>query len=341
MANEKINALQNEEYSNDECLDEMIKLENQIVCFVFNKKYQNGCKYDWVIENFKKANITNQHVKTEVLPRLIQTFEEMQSDIRKKLSGNTGERYIAKQLQVAQTHLKDSECLCNLQLQKNTMTTELDNILITSKAIFIIETKYWTKKVQITSDGNYFENDEFRISKNLLEKADRKRIVLYNLLKESKILGEVKLVDLIVNANSGNRRIKNNCERLKFFTDSRDMIDYIKNFQGSDKYSSEQILKVVEYLKSLDNKTRYKVKYDIKQTLQDLVDVMQAIEDEKTKSLGTFERAAITVKEIMKKPQFTFISGLLFGTAVGVTAEYVLNNKTENVTNVFNNERSQ
>ena len=267
-------AMVENKYQTNTYFDELEKLENQICNTIMPQVLDKKGWYDEIIKQLEKYHFNDEVMENEVKPRFISVAKKMTNEIKKKRIGNTGERYVTKFVDEAGTYFENPYLISNVCLKYNDIKVEIDNILITDKAIFIIETKNWSKKIYISSSGEIFEDNKIVIGQNIINSMANKRLALWHILKE-KGLKNIHINEFVVNANQKNK-IKSETNKIMIFNNAPDIVEYIRNYNSGICYSQRDIDSVKEVIENSIYFEEYPVEYNIEQFKNDAAEIFMA-----------------------------------------------------------------
>lgn len=177
----QITAFSEDTYTKSEFLPELLKLQKELADLTFNADHaENGDLQLLDVEShMSKMNDERGHVADVELSKFIQGSKVVCNSIRAEISGNFGEQKVFKELE-------DLSCqnsvLRNVELEFDGRRTEIDAIVFTNHAVFIIEIKNSKKNIFIDENGEFYRignsmhhdgniADKMNERENLLRKA--------------------------------------------------------------------------------------------------------------------------------------------------------------------------
>lgn len=265
-----------EHYNKSELLPELFQLQNELVSLTFNGEHAENAQLKiWDVYNhLAKVNEDREHVADELLQKFHEGCKIVNESIRGEITGNNGER---KALRSIETVRSKHMVLQNIELDSGDHRTELDIIVFTGKAIFIVEVKNPTKDIIIDENGNYCRNSNGYISfdKNIGEKMNDKEFLLRSVLEDAGIENP-NIISLVVFTNY-NIKVINNFPFIKhcFLSSLPHLID---NYEGETIYAED----VIAHMASSVTKAKYTGSYalplDINQFKRTFADLMVALE---------------------------------------------------------------
>lgn len=175
-------SFEKEKYSKTEVLQELFKLQEEIVKQTFNEAHVDAAQLKiWDVErHLGELNTKLGNVADDELREFKNGCRFICNDIRARISGNKGESKVffnLENLPVKNALLK------NLELENENLHSEIDALVVTRQAIYIVEVKNSHKDIFISEEGLYYKTGEFlRLDCNIGEKMElRENLVRANL----------------------------------------------------------------------------------------------------------------------------------------------------------------
>ena len=154
--------------------------------------------------------------------------------------------------------------------------TEFDSILITKKAIFILEIKNSTKDLLIDEKGDLYINDGIvKFDSKLGFEMNEKEFIIRNLLNFTSV-DELEIEKLVVFTNSA-IKVENKSKFVKdcFLSDLPYIID---NYNGENIYTKRNISQFSKLIKNMRFFEKHKVKEDIDKYKTSFANILSKIE---------------------------------------------------------------
>ncbi len=264
-------------YNKAELLPELFRLQSELVTLTFNGEHAENAQLKiWDVYNhLAKINEDREHIADELLQRFHEGCKIINESIRGEITGNKGEY---KALRSIETIRSKYMVLQNIELASGDHRTELDIIVFTGKAVFIVEVKNPTKDIVIDENGNYCRNSNGYISfdKNIGEKMNDKAFLLRSVLQKAGI-GDPNITSMVVFTNY-NIKVTNNFPFIKhcFLSSLPHLID---NFEGEPIYTDETITQMVRSVEEAKYTGNYALPLDMSQFKQTFADLMVALEN--------------------------------------------------------------
>lgn len=184
-------------------------------------------------------------------------YKEYKKDKAIKQGGIEGEERVKDELKELKG--RGYKIINGVYLKGDTLTQEIDSIVITPKGIFNIEVKNFGGDISINKYGDWIRTKQGQNTylKDPVGQVERHR----KCIKE--IVGNIRIIDVIVIANSKATidGIKNcKVKVLKYSC----LSEYIQSYKGESKYKVDDIyLKIKSRIKGKSNIKSYKDKYKV------------------------------------------------------------------------------
>lgn len=278
--NEIINAMPSfskERCSKAELLPELFQLQSELVNLTFNGEHAENAQLKiWDVQNhLAKLNDERGNMADDLLQNFTESCRIVNESIRGEISGNKGEY---KALRSIETVRAKHTVLRNIELSAGDHRTELDIIVFTEKAIFVVEVKNPTRDIVIDDRGNYcrINNGHTSFDKNIGEKMNDKTYLLRGVLQDAGVENP-NIISLVVFTNN-NISVTNNFPFIQhcFLSSLPHLID---NYQGADLYAEGAIDHMVSSVESAKSADSYELPLDVNQFKQNFADLMVKLEN--------------------------------------------------------------
>lgn len=271
----QITAFSKLEYKHEELLPELLELQKQLVTLIFDKTHAELSQFRiWDIENhLKKLNDDCNGVDDNELAILLDDCKRICNMIKSEFSGQAGERKAFWSLEAIRCK---KALLKNVEFANEEHRTELDGILITEKAIFIIEVKNPGKDIYIDERGNYCRVGRTMVfDKNIGEKMNDKEVFLRKAL-EDKGYAEPKIESIVVFTNNA-INVDNSFPYIKtcFLSDIRYIIE---RYDGELMYNDADIKNIEAIISESETKESYPLPIDFNQFKTNFATVVAKLE---------------------------------------------------------------
>lgn len=298
-------ACSKEAYHREEVLPELLELQKQLINLVFDDTHAEiGRLRIWDVErHLEQMNEDCGHVADELLAQVLMNCKNICNLIKSEFSGNAGER---KAFWSIDTIRCKKAVLKNIEFRNGEHKTELDGIVFTDKAIFVVEVKNPCRDIYIDERGNYCRiGTTMTFDKNIGEKMNEKVSLLKDALAVSGI--ESFNIENIVVFTNNNIRVDNRYPYINTCFLS-DLPHIIEKYTGSINYSDEDIQKMVDSVSDAQCHEAYPLPID-----------MQQFKSKVATLLATLERVASG--EIEETSDDSSTKGVTNSTTTAVAAE--------------------
>lgn len=259
----KITAFSKDAYRNEEILDELFQFQQEVVNLTFEETHAENMNLR-MYDVHKYLEAKNQELGAAVdeeIDRFKEYCEGFSTMIGREVAGVNGEKRVFRALETLNT---ENIVLQNVELMSDSNRAEIDAVVITPKAIFLLEVKNSSHDMIIDARGNYYRAHGYmNFDYNIAEKVNVKEHLLSKAIKESDLPEEIKklkLVRLVVFANS-----KMHCDnRFKYLKTCylSNLPHVIDEHIGKDSYSSEDMKAIATVIEKAQQKEAYPVDFD-------------------------------------------------------------------------------
>ncbi len=312
-------------YHKREVLPGLLDIQKEMVQLTFDADYADNMNlkiYD-VVQHLENKNNELNHIADESLERFKSECKDFGNMIAREIAGSKGERLAKRTLEVLQSNRR---MLFNVELKEGDIRTELDAVVFTSKAIFMIEVKNPSKDMVIDAKGNYYKAHGYMdFGRNLGEKVNDKSHLLRESLKE--IGKPLNIVEIVVFSNN-QIKVENRSKYIKhcFLSQLPHIID---EYNGKDIYADEDMDFMEGLVHSAECEEEYPIEFDIVAFKRDFATVVAALESaaeiNRIKAEQTKETPKVNmwtkIRDSIKKDPWTYVGGIasiLGGAAVAV-----------------------
>lgn len=256
----QITAFSKEAYPHEALLPELLELQKQLIYLVFNDTHAEYSRLRiWDVENhLQKLNEECGHTADDQLEKVIADCKVICNMIKSEFSGNAGERKAFWSLETVRCK---NRILKNVEFNFDGHRTELDAIMLTNKAVFVIEVKNPGKDIYIDERGNYCRvGDTMTFDKNIGERMNDKVFLLRKALCSSGI-DDPNIVNIVVFTNNA-VRVDNRYPYINTCFLS-DLPHIIEQYTGETFYTDADIDKMVECVLMAECKETYPLPIDM------------------------------------------------------------------------------
>lgn len=269
---------------------EMRNFQNEKVIRVFGEEQMTNYRLHIkdVYEQLERKNAELGGVANDLLAEYRMECIQFGKLLRAEICDNYGEKLVVQQLKPIK---KSKRIVKNIQLGNEQGTAELDVLVFTKKAIFIMEVKNTEHPVEISEGGTYYVlNDQKNYNGNLKEKMEFRETLLRETLAETMEIDakNLKIVKLVVFTNK--IEMQNDCEEL-LACNLEQLPSLISEFSGDELYTDYEISSMAETMKYVKNTRKYAVEMDMQKFKEDFATLLVTLEAaEEAKREGTSEK---------------------------------------------------
>jgi len=267
-----------EVYFKEERQNEMLQLRSNLLNLIYNEEHTENMRLVLVdgVKHLKEINRERGNVADEYLERLEAECRQFDTLLGREMAGCAGEIQAFRSIEMVKS---DNITFHNLELCNGDNRGELDAVVITSKAIFLIEVKNPGHDMIIDAKGNYFRAKGYmEMDYNIGEKINNKEFLLRKALEEEmKQIGKkINIVTYVVFANS---RIQVT-NKYKYISNCclSHLPHLIDDYTGEDIYTDEDIELMKQAILNAENKKTYPIGMDVKQMKEDFAMAMALLE---------------------------------------------------------------
>lgn len=272
----QMHSFKKEAYHKAELLPEYLELQREMINLTFNDSHaENGKLRIWDVENhFEKLNEECNHIADSEFAEFKDSSRFFSNLIKSEFSGNAGEYKAFRSLEMLRCKNK---IMKNIEFKSGDHRTEIDAIVFTEKAIFIIEVKNLHRDIFIDERGNYCRvGNTMNLDCNIGEKMNEKVYLLREALKKSKY-ANANIVSLVVFTNS-TMHVEN---RYNYITTCflGNLSHIIERYDGKPIYSDSCISTMMDIVSAAECKEAYPPEIDINQYKYRFANLMATLEE--------------------------------------------------------------
>lgn len=215
---------------------------------VFNDEHAQKLRISDAAAHFKELAKEKGIEDSDVVKEAIRDMDMIAKEISIAISGDNGERAVARTVKYAERNIIRKQCI-NLSDEEN--KTELDQIVITSNGILILEVKNYKTDITISESGCIYGPCNRPYSSKILgEQMNVKRYLLRT--KLAKALIDIKSdipihIDSIVVFSDSNIAV-NDLYKLETYCFNSTLPHQIENFTSDICYTEEQMKIISEII---------------------------------------------------------------------------------------------
>ena len=269
----KITAFDKEMYSRDEILNELIKLENEMTAITFGTEQAEGKRFYDISDHYSDMNRSENKGADELVENFRRDCHEVTNAIKGEISGRKGEAQTFKRL----SFLTSAHSLRkNIEIGDGSKKTEIDALVVTEKAAFIIEVKNTKRDVFIDEAGQYYRTGEFLRWDSDLGAKLAMREAFVRTAAEHAGINDIRIVKIVVFTD--NRiSVQNKCKdfRTCFLNQLASIID---TYAGQNTMVLSEIESLVSEIDDMTSVSSYKPNVDVQKIKRDFAELVSAMD---------------------------------------------------------------
>lgn len=272
-----LTACQEQQYTKQELLPELLELQRQMVNLTFNQEHAEVGDFKlWnIINHFQQMNQDLGGVAQGALDAFTKECKAVNALISSEITGRIGE-----QKTFAELHKMGipNRCLHNIELWDGDFRSEIDSLVVTTKGIYIIEVKNTKKNIFIDEKGDCYRTGDFlKWDSNIGKKTRYKRILIEGLLAEAgKKVYPVKAILVFANSRI---EVKNQLDSLRVCFLPQ-LVTLLEEEAGPDIYCEKDIDMIIDTIEASKMQDSYPLKQDMNQFKLDFATLMATLEEE-------------------------------------------------------------
>ncbi len=271
----QITAFYKDTYTRSEYLPELLKLQKELIDLTFNAEHaENGDLRLWDVErHLRKMNDERGHVADDELARFVKGSKVVCNNISAEFSGNVGEQKVFRALDNLGCQ---NSVLHNVELEFDGRRTEIDAIVFTNHAIFIIEIKNSKKNIFIDENGEFYRiGNSMHHDCNIADKMDEREALLRKALERAG-MDYLKIFKIVTFTNP-RLDVENKYHYIKVCP-SNYLTSFIEKFTSNQWYSYEDICTMAEAVTEVKCPEEYKMSIDMTEFKRDFAILMAKLE---------------------------------------------------------------
>lgn len=271
----QITAFSKASYTKAEFLPELLKLQKELIDLTFNAEHaENGDLRLWDVErHLRKMNEERGYAADDELARFIQSSKIVCNTISAEISGNAGEQKVFRALENLSC---ENALLRNVELEFDGRRTEIDAIVFTHHAVFIIEIKNSKKNIFIDEDGEFYRTGHsMHYDCNIADKMDERETILRKALERTGI-GRLKIFKIVTFTNP-RIDVENKYHYIKV-CGSNYLPTFIEKFTSDQWYTHENICTMMAAVSEVRCPDAYQMSIDMEGFKSDFATLMAKLE---------------------------------------------------------------
>ena len=257
-------------------LAELLKLQAELCNETFNDIHAENSKLRlWDVQaHLEKLNEERGHVADVELRTFKKGCKIVSGAISSEIIGSAGEYKAARCLDIIRCNKR---ILRNIEFSADDRRTELDFIVFTEKAIFILEVKNPQKDIYIDERGNYCRaGNATNFDKNIGESMNNKAYLLRQALINAGY--EEPNIQSVVVFTNNNIHVENRFPHIDI-TYLSALPHIIEKYEGDSLYTITDIERMANSVQAAACKEAYPLPFDVNQFKTDFATLMAKLED--------------------------------------------------------------
>lgn len=271
----QITAFSKDSYTKSEFLPELLKLQKELIDLTFNTEHaENGDLRLWDVErHLRKMNDERGRVADDELARFFQGSKAVCKNISAEFSGNAGEQKVFRALENLGCQ---NGVLRNVELEFDGRRTEIDAIVFTNHAVFIIEIKNSKKNIFIDEYGEFYRiGNSMHHDCNIADKMDEREALLRKALERAG-MDYLKIFKIVTFTNP---RIDVECKyHCIQVCPSNYLPTFIEKFTSNQWYTYEDICTMMKAVNEVKCPEEYQMSIDMNDYKRDFAMLMAKLE---------------------------------------------------------------
>lgn len=267
-------------YPKKKYLSELEMLEKQTIDLTF--KHESDCelhKLSDVISELRRRNEECGNIADSEVEKFEEDVDELNNLISAEISGNKGEKIVFDELNRLNCQ---NYVLHNVELEFDGRRVEIDALVITSHAVFVIEIKNSKKNIYIGRNGEFIRsgNKHSKCDGNIIRKMDMREAFVHKALERAG-MENVKVFKIVTFTNT-KIEFANEANRCLKALYSNQLAYFINNFKNNRWYSYEDICTMAAALNEAKCSAPYKMNVNMEGYKLDFANLLVKLETAET-----------------------------------------------------------
>lgn len=265
----RMTAFENDRYTRDEMLNEFFKLQNEMAIIAFGDAQSEGKRFYDISDHYSDLNLSRNNKSEELVENFRRECGEATNYIKAEVSGRKGESKAFYKLNYL---LSAHSIRKNIEIGDLSKKTEIDALVVTEKAAFIIEVKNTKRDIFIDADGQYYRTGEFlKWDSNLGAKLALREAFVRKAAEQAGIKN-IRIEKIVVFTD--NRvRVQNKCKSIRtcFLNQLTSVID---TYKGQKEMSLSEIDNLMATVDEMTTVTSYSPDINVQQLKADFAELV-------------------------------------------------------------------
>lgn len=293
------------DFTYEEYVDQLIKLQKTVCQFTFNDEYHEQFRIGDAITKVKCYAISKDLNNSEIYYRGMDALKLIEKELAITFSGRKAENHVDNILKKYVTR-DDFSSYRGIYLNNGSEDTEIDNLILTKNGFLLLEIKNIKSDVHISEEGRLFVNGDCSFEQIPLgEKMNRKRNLfkseIKKALKKKGVHIDIDLHSLVVFNEPRNTKCYITNHSNEKWCKSNQLGYIVNEFSNKFPYSTDQFNILNESCKEFEtHQKKFSVNYDIESTVDDICSLFDLLETNRKSIPNT---KIVNKRKIMKFPE--------------------------------------
>lgn len=269
----KITAFEKEMYNRDDKLNELLKLQSEMAKITFGDEQAEGKRFYDISDYYSEKNRTENKGADELVENFRNDCHELVNAVRGEISGRIGEDKTFKRL----SYLTSAHSIRkNIEIGDGSKKTEIDALVVTEKAAFIVEVKNTKRDIFIDEAGQYYRTGEFLKWDSDLGAKLAMRETFVRTAAEQAGIRDIKIVKIVVFTDF-RISVHNKCREFRtcFLNQLASIID---NYAGEKTMSLTEINNLMGSVDTMTSVSTYATGIDVQKIKKDFAELVSVMD---------------------------------------------------------------
>lgn len=274
----KMTAFKEEKYTRVEMINELFKLQDEMTAIAFGGTQVDARRFYDISDHFADLNRVNRKIPIKKIEEFRKECGEATNCIRAEISGRKGENKTFYKLNLLKS---EHQIRKNVEIGDGTKRTEIDALIVTEKAAFIIEVKNSKRDIFIDEHGQYYRTGEFLKWDCDLGKKLEMREEFVRKAAEKSGIQNLKVVKIVVFTDN-RMKVQNKYKSIKtcFLSNLTSIID---TYDGEKMLTLNEMDSLMKSVDEITTNTKYAPSIDIQKFKKDFAEIVTAMDNRKAK----------------------------------------------------------
>ncbi|MBP3810235.1 MAG: NERD domain-containing protein [Clostridiales bacterium] len=273
----RMTAFENDKYTRDEMLNEFFKLQKEMATIAFGETLSEEKRFYDISDHYSDKNRRNNRVSAQKMETFRKECGAATNYIKAEISGRKGESKAFYKLNYL---LSTHSLRKNVEISNGNRKTEIDILVVTEKAAFIIEVKNTKRDIFIDEHGQYYRTGEFLKWDSDIGSKLAMREEFVKIAAEKAGIKNLK-VEKVVVFTDNRVRVQNKCKSIRtcFLSQLTSVID---TYRGEKALTLENIETLLRAVDEMTTNSSYVPEIDINKFKADFAEIVATMDYETT-----------------------------------------------------------